>query len=159
MNRTLLALSLVLLSATSTAQQPATTGLPPIPANRIVGLWQVSVTVSPCAGGPARSFIAYSTYHAGGTLSDTNATPPNTRGPGHGVWQYQGGSQYTSRFQFFRYLPDGSYDGVSDIRTETTLGADGMEYSTEVRARLLNPDGSLRADLCGIGVAQRVSVD
>ena len=160
MIRKLLVLSLALFAGNSLAAESLPKpGLPLVPVSRIVGLWQVSVTLAPCAGGPSRSFIAYSTYHAGGTMSDTNAAPPTTRGPGQGVWQYQGQGQYRSRFQFFRYQPDGTFSGVTDVQTEITLSADGLESSSDVHARNLDPDGSVQAELCGIGVAQRVSIE
>src|SRR5688500_5337965 len=126
MIRTVLVLSLALMTGTATSAEPAgTTGLLAIPANRIVGLWQMRVSVAPCGGGPSRNFIAYNSFHGGGTMSDTNAAPPTTRGPGLGVWRYMGMGLYKARFQFFRYLPDGSYDGVSDIRVEMSLAANG----------------------------------
>ena len=159
MIRTVLVLSLVLLTSTATAAEPAGTGLLAVPANRIVGLWQMRVSVAPCAGGPSRNFIAYNTFHGGGTMSDTNAAPPTTRGPGQGVWRYMGQGLYKARFQFFRYLPDGSYDGVSDIHLGMSLAANASQLTQDVRGHNLNPDGSLRLELCGTAVGERVGVE
>lgn len=152
LHRMLLASALALLAGHATAQSSS-------PANRIVGLWQANVTIAPCAGGPARTFTGYNTYHLGGTLSDTNSTPPATRGPGQGLWEYQGHDQYTSRFQFNRYLPDGSFDGISDIRTWVVLNAGGDQASQTIYARNLNPDGSLRVELCGNASGERIGIN
>ncbi len=160
MIRTVLVFSLILMSGTATAAEPAgTTGLLAVPANRIVGLWQMRVSVAPCTGGPSRNFIAYNTFHGGGTMSDTNAAPPTTRGPAQGVWRYMGQGLYKARFQFFRYLPDGSYDGVSDIRLDMSLAASASQLTQDVRGYNLNPDGSLRVELCGTAVGERVGVE
>lgn len=152
------AFALALLAGSATASPSTDHGsLLPVPANHIVGAWQVAVTLAPCAGGPSRTFLALNTFQAGGTMSDTNAAPPSTRGPGQGIWRYRGQGHYATRFQFFRYLPDGSFDGVTDVSTETTVTGGSLE--SEVRGRLLNPDGSVRMELCGNAVGERVDFD
>ena len=160
LSRILLALLLAMPGCQALAQaaDPHSGGPPHFGANRIVGLWQVNVAIEPCKGGPPLSFIAYNTYHAGGTLSDTNAAPPATRGPGQGIWEYMRRGQYKSRFQFYRYLPTGAFDGISDIRTNIVLDARATRYSSTVYARVLNPDGSLRVELCGSAQAERIRI-
>jgi hypothetical protein len=129
-------------------------------ANRIVGAWRVNVALGPCGGGPTTiSFTAFNTFHAGGTLSDSNARPGSERSPGHGVWEYVGRGLYDTRFQFFRFLPTGALDGVQDITQEVVLDARARSYVTTIRARVLNVDGSLRAELCGTATGQRISID
>lgn len=129
-------------------------------ANRIVGAWRVNVALGPCTGGPATiSFTALNTFHAGGTLSDSNARPGTERSPGHGVWEHSGRGLYETRFQFFRFLPTGALDGVQDIRQTVALDARGRSYETTIRARVLNVDGSQRAELCGTASGQRIAVD
>lgn len=159
--RTIFALTLALLAGNATAESLSTahSGLLPVPANRIVGLWQAQATIGPCLGGPTRTFIALNTFHAGGTMSDINAAPPTTRVSGQGIWRYQGRGQYKTRFQFFSYLPDGTYDGVRDITTTAMLNAHANQYSATVYARNLNPDGTLRVELCGNAIGKRVTLD
>ncbi len=137
---------------------PVHSGALPVPANRIVGLWHVTATIGPCLGGPKQTFLALANYHAGGTLSDANTMPPAARGPGAGIWSYQGSGQYSSRFQFFRYQPNGSYDGLQDITGSLTLDAAGTHYNQTIRAQALNADGSLRVELCGLATGERVSL-
>lgn len=150
--RILFVLVLSLLAGNVAAQQP-------VPANRLVGHWQIAVTIGPCAGGPTFSFVAFNAYHVGGTLTGTDRAPPASHGPGEGLWQYQGNGQYKTRFQFNNYLPDGSFDGVQDIRTNIILDAAGTDYSATVYAQALNPDGSLRVALCGTANGERVTIE
>ena len=128
--------------------------------NRLVGLWDARVDVGPCGGGPRRQFRAMNVFHAGGTLSDFNTLPGSARGPGYGAWQFRVATErYESRFQFYRYLPDGSFDGVQDVHQETTLSEDGNRLDSTVVARVLNPDDSLRVELCGTATATRVGIE
>jgi hypothetical protein len=39
------------------------------------------------------------------------------------------------------------------------LDARARSYETTIRARVLNVDGSLRAELCGTATGQRISID
>jgi hypothetical protein len=127
--------------------------------NRLVGLWDAQVDVGPCAGGPRRQFRAMNVFHAGGTMSDFNTLPSTARSPGYGAWQFQPAAEkYESRFQFYRYLPDGSFDGIQDVHQQTTLSDDGNRISGTVVARVLNPDDSVRVELCGTSSAVRVPV-
>jgi len=156
----ILAVSLaLLLAAPAAAGEPnaAQSGLLPVPANRIVGLWATTVTVGPCQGGPAMTFPGASVFHAGGTLGETNTSPSSSRGPSQGIWKYLGQNRYKTQFQFFAYLPDGSFDGVREIRTTTTLNARATQYDATVSAYFYNPDGSLRVQLCGSVRGDRIN--
>lgn len=130
------------------------------PANRLVGAWRVNVSLGPCGSNQTTiTFTAFNTFHAGGTLSDSNARPGSERSPGHGVWTFHGRGLYESRFQFFRFQPNGALDGVQDIRQDVVLDPRGRSYESTVRARVLNVDGSLRAELCGTSLGQRIAIE
>lgn len=159
----LLALALSLVAGQAAAQPPSPwqTGALPVPANRIVGLWQVNVTTAPCAGGPTVVFSAFANFHAGGTVTDFNTFAPASRSTGMGIWRYitplrDGSARYKLRFQFFRHV-NGVLDGVQDIGGTLRLAPDGNSYVHDVRARALNNDGSVRVELCGTGLAERVT--
>ncbi|HET7612059.1 MAG TPA: hypothetical protein VFK29_09765 [Rhodanobacteraceae bacterium] len=160
---TLVALALAAACGQTLASAPAFKvspgNLPPLGADRIVGLWHVAVTLGPCAGGPTHSFIALNTFHAGGTLSSTDNSPPPANGPAQGIWQYLGHGEYQTHMQFYRFLPDGTYDGLQDIYQDTVVDWRGQTYVTTIDARVLNTDGSLRAEVCGTGQGTRVPMD
>lgn len=128
------------------------------PANAIIGLWHVNVSVKPCAnpGAPANEFFALNTYQAGGTLSDANTFPPTSRGPGMGIWSYDPiGEAYHAHMQFARFV-NGVFDGLQDVEDVSTLSPDKMTMHTIIHARMLNADGSLRVELCGTADGERV---
>jgi hypothetical protein len=128
--------------------------------NRLVGVWDAQVEVGACAGGPTRRFRGLNAFHLGGTLTDTNFAPPTSRGPGVGTWVYDRREQvYRVRMTFFRYLADGSFDGVQDVHREITLGADGTTSSEVIYARALNPDDSLRVEQCGQATARKIELE
>lgn len=129
------------------------------PNERIVGLWTSAIEIGPCAGGPRTQLRGLNQFHAGGTLTETGSPPPGTRGPGLGVWTFNRATQrFDARMQFIRYLPDGSFDGFTDVHRELRLSPDARQFNDEIVARLLNPDGTLRVELCGTAVGTRVPV-
>lgn len=153
--------SLALLAgnvAASPSPAPAN-GLWPVPVHRIVGLWHANMTVAPCLGGPARTFFGMETFHAGGTMSNTNQHPGSSRGPGQGIWKYDGGRRYRFEYHFVRYLPDGSFDGLTEIHNDLVLNAAATTYNGTVYSRILNLDGSLRAEMCGTVAGVRNELD
>lgn len=148
----------VLLGGTAGATAARAGDFIPGPA-RIVGYWNVDVAVRPCIdpGAPATRFLGLNMFHAGGTLSDANTFPPTARGPGMGVWSYDPlTGKYNTRMQFARFV-NGVFDGLQDVRQVATM-IDNDHYTTEVQARVLNADGSVRALLCGTAAAERVSL-
>lgn len=149
----------IALLATCTCAQALElpTGALPVSANRIVGLWDTQVIAGPCHSG-ITTFRGrgLNVFHAGGTVSATNNLPPTANGPTYGVWVYRGHGDYRARMQFFRYLPDGSFDGVQDIHRSMLLSGDGQRTDETTNVRVLNADGSLRVELCGAAIAQRV---
>ena len=129
------------------------------PAERIIGLWNSEVDLGPCAGGPRFQGRGLNAFHAGGTLAEVGSPPPTTRGPSLGVWSFNRGTQrFDARMQFIRYLPDGSFDGFTDIHRELQLSFDAQQYSDQIVARVLNSDGSVRVELCGTAIGTRVPV-
>lgn len=147
------------LSSTVSAQSdgPATSRVLPLHANRIVGLWDSAITVAPCLGGPANTFRAVGVFNAGGTLGFSNTFPPSAAGPAYGVWSYNWRTrQHRALMRFNRYLPDGSFDGLQEVHRTITLSANGSAMIETIYARVLNPDDSLRVELCGSASSQRV---
>lgn len=160
--RTLFALVLAALVGNAAAQQPSPyrTGALPVPANRIVGLWAVDATIRPCSGGPALfTFTALFNYQAGGTLTESAAFDPTTRGPGMGIWEYQDHGRYKVRFFSQRYLPDGSFDGLSEAKVNLILDPTATAFTHTAIARVYNADGSLRVELCASASGKRVPID
>lgn len=141
------------------AQEPSSFRLPVFSprGSAVVGLWQVYVSVRPCAAptAPPTQFFAINAFQLGGTLSDANSFPPASRGPGMGVWSYDPVyDKYHTRMQFARFV-DGVFDGVQDVRTDLTVSPDRQHTVARVHALVLNVDGSTRVELCGSAVGDR----
>lgn len=128
-------------------------------SDRLVGLWHVSATLAPCAGGPSLSFLAINTYHSGGTLASVDNMPMPSSGPAQGIWEYAGHGRYRTHTQLYRFLPDGSHDGLTDVYQDLATGQDGHSYTSTMYGQLLNVDGTLRVELCGTAQGTRVSID
>lgn len=133
-----------------------------VPAERLVGAWRVDVAIGPChLPNPVAFFSAYNTFHAGGTLSDTNWAPTSGRGPGHGVWRYAGRREFESAFRFFRYdNPQPSQaSGIQEVSVRITLDADGQGYIGSVNAQQTDLGGNpVGPPLCGQAVGTRMGL-
>jgi len=70
-------------------------------ASGLVGTWIVQVTLRDCVtDAPRPSFTSLVTFHRGGTLSESTASPAfaiGQRPPGHGTWSQQGRQTYLQR--------------------------------------------------------------
>jgi hypothetical protein len=70
-------------------------------ASGLGGTWIVQVTLRDCStGAPRAPFISLVTFHRGGTLSESTASPAFAIGqrlPGQGTWIHQAGQTYLQR--------------------------------------------------------------
>jgi hypothetical protein len=129
---------------------------PPWPAEPVVGVWLPEITLRDCASGTALEvFRGMSVLHYGGTLSETNTSPPGTRGPGFGTWQRLGANSYASQFRFLRYFPDGNLAGATVIRRQFTLSADGQQQVGSSQIEIQIPGGFVVATACATDVTVR----
>jgi hypothetical protein len=67
----------------------------------LTGTWLVQVTLRNCAtNAPLGTFDSIVTFHRGGTLSESTASPGfaiGQRGPGHGIWAPEGHRTFSQR--------------------------------------------------------------
>ena len=125
-------------------------------ADPIEGVWEAVVTATNCGtGAVVGTFQGSQVYHRGGTLSDTNAAPTNTRGPGFGTW-VKSGSTYTTKFRFYQYDGTGVLLGTRRVTRIVTLGADGHSQTGSTTNELFSPAGVSLATGCGTDVSTRV---
>ena len=126
------------------------------------GSWSVQVTVRNCQTNAAlATFPAMNTFMRGGTMQEFSVgAAPLTRGPGHGVWSYQFGQNYSYAFQFFRFNADGSYAGVTRARRQVQLNSlqvnsVGNSYEATAAIEIFNAAGILIATACATETATR----
>ena len=111
-------------------------------ARAIEGTWNVVVTLRDCTtSAPVGTFRAMDIFIQGGSVIDTNAAPPSTRGPGFGSWAYTGEQQFTATIRFFIYNPDGTFAGVRRLVQEIVMGPDNNTWESTVATIIFNPAG------------------
>jgi len=120
------------------------------------GVWDSQVTLTDCNGFTPAAFRAYEMFQQGGTLTNTDNTPPTLHGPGLGTWQRVGGRKYTAPFQFFNFNSDGSFAGTQKIDRQIQLPADANSYTSTVTFETYDADGNLIFSGCGTEVATRL---
>ena len=120
------------------------------------GTWNVVVTIRNCQTGTAiTSFKAMDLFIQGGSVVDTNAAPPSTRGPGFGSWEFLGDHNFRTTLRFYLYNLDGSFAGVRRIAQEISVGEDNNTWESTVGITVFNPAGDQVATACGTSAAVR----
>ena len=162
LNFAFLAAAILTVATPALAQSgPATTGALPVPANRIVGLWEAVGTVRPCniPTAPAREVRNNLLFHAGGTVTENPGALPSVIGPnrssGLGTWRYDEDSgRYTGMLRFDTYL-NGVYSGYTTVDRNLTMdGADSAAGPVVVTA--YDAAGNQLIQLCGTATQRRL---
>ena len=165
-----LALGLMTASVPAAAVDAASSGLLPVPANRLVGFWRTDVYVSPQAclpDGPEPPLVGRNTivFNAGGTLVENpQVTPPGVPGQpqlrtfGLGKWSYDARThRYRVLVRFDYYdSASGAYLGHGEVDRTILLSNDRNTAYGPVVATRYAPDGSVVAKLCGEGISYRL---
>jgi len=126
------------------------------PADKIEGVWEAVVTATNCSTGAAvGTFLGSQVFHHGGTLSDTNAAPTITRGPGFGTW-VKTGSTYATKFRFYVYDATGVLLGTRRVSRTVTLAVDGNSQTAVTTNELFSPTGVSLGTGCSTDVSTRV---
>ena len=124
---------------------------------RLVGSWDVRVTIRNCqTGAEIRSFASVTTFMFGGTVVDsTSGTPQALRTPGQGVWSHSSGDTYRFSFKTFSFDPTGSFAGWTKITHEAVFGSNSDQYSSAGISEVYAPDGTLLFTGCSTTTATR----
>jgi hypothetical protein len=160
-----IAVSLMMLSGAAAADEERRNG--PQTKNSIIGTWQVEVTVRfdgpdctsaiPVPSQP-NPFPGLSTFHAGGTMSETGSrSPPSLRSPGHGVWRHIRNDKFQYRVTFQGFDVGGLLATNMDIRSDVTLGQDGKSFSAVARFAFSDISGNV-TPLCATMEGVRFSL-
>lgn len=143
-------------AADGKAAEPEATSFTGKGARSIEGTWNVVVTLRDCQSqAPLGTFRAMDMFIQGGSIVDTNAAPPTTRGPGFGSWEYTGEQQFTATLRFFIYNPDGTFAGVRRLAQEIVVAPDNNSWESTVATIIFNPAGTPIATGCATATAAR----
>lgn len=125
-------------------------------ADPIEGVWEAVATRRDCTTGAVTgTFRGAQAMHRGGTLSDTNAAPPATRGPGMGIWSRNADGTYAVKFRFYTYAADGSWSGTAVVTSKRTLNADATVYNGDTTSEVFDTAGNVVARTCVTDVGSK----
>lgn len=124
---------------------------------RLVGTWDVQVTITNCQTGAAiRTFPSIGTFMFGGTMLDsTSGVPQALKTPGHGVWSHAGGNTYRFKFKSFSFDAVGNPTGWTIITHEASLNHAADGYESAGIAEVYAPNGNLMFTGCSTTTATR----
>ena len=141
---------LLISAAPATAQSAESS---PLGGHKLVGLWNVQVTIRNCADGtPQASFPSMAKFEYGGTM--TNQDVANIRTPVPGVWSYGGKNNYEFAFKSFIF-DNGTYTGYLVVRQDLIMGADDNSFTSDGTVSVFTPAGQQVGGGCSTTVGQR----
>ncbi len=124
---------------------------------RIVGTWDVQVTIRNCQNGAAiRTFPSITTYMSGGTfLESTSGIPQAAKTPGHGVWSHISRRTYRLSFKSFSFDAGGNFTGWQIIRQQVNLNRRANASESAGTLEVYAPNGTLVFTGCSTATATR----
>jgi hypothetical protein len=135
----------------------------------LVGTWNVKVQQYNCQTeapvGP--SFAALLTFNDGGTMTESTTNPAfaiGQRGPGHGIWSYEGRHTYSSKdvaFFFFTTPPvpqvnPGFLAGTQTLTQTIEFKDSPDEFTSDATTDFADATGKIYRSGCASAVAQRM---
>lgn len=165
---TALALAACLSAPVASAGNDAfANGAMPVPANRIVGVWDNAAYVGPCGGTPSTTAARQTVvFHAGGTFLDNPRYPPQgiatptgsmQRSIGVGAWAYSPRTGQWALEQRFDWFRNNVYDGYQVIsRSAILLDSGNTKMAGPVHVYRYDATGALVAEQCGTATATRL---
>jgi hypothetical protein len=126
-------------------------------ANRLEGTWRVALTIHNCQTGAEISTVpALNTFIAGGSMIGTPSQNPALLRAGHGVWEHNGGANFTNTVVFFRYAPDGTFAGTQKVTRQIELAHGSDQFTSTDSFELADPNGNVVGTGCATGSGQRL---
>jgi hypothetical protein len=145
-------------SSSASATHPDNSPASWLPAPlRLVGVWDVSVTLRDCVSDKAlATFPAMNQYAADGSQLEFGVNmSPASRYPSLGTWRFAGLHKFASAFSFFRFNPDGSYAGTQEVTRTITLSNDANRFTTIASVSIYDPQHHLGKSGCATEAAKR----
>lgn len=111
--------------------------------NRIVGVWDVQVTVRNCSNDtPLFNFSALHKYEFGGIGQVVPATNPTALSAHISVWKPVKKNVYQMAFKMFRFDTAGNNIGWVVVRNDVAITQDGTGYAGSGRAETFDSNGN-----------------
>ena len=123
--------------------------------NRIVGLWDVEVTVTNCAGVTVTEFLAMHKYEFGGTGQVVPAGNPTALSAHMMIWNHVSDNNYQMSAKMFRFDGAGNAIGWIVLTNEISINVAADEYSGSGIAEVFDADGNFLFASCPSFVGTR----
>lgn len=126
---------------------------------QLQGAWTTQVTVRNCVSGDVLigPFAGFSTFHQGGTQSETaSGLPTSRRGPGTGLWYRTGKHSFTSKFVFQRFDLNGFLIGTQEVRATQEVAEGSTQATAVAKILLLDVNGAQVGAGCATAEMKRM---
>jgi hypothetical protein len=123
------------------------------------GSWSGTIFIRNCLTGDvlAGPLPGLTTFHQGGTLSETRVSAPTSpRGPGHGVWYRTGKHQFSVKIVFQRFDLGGFLLGSQEILATNDVAQDSKHMTVKATFKVLDNSGAILAAGCAGGESERI---
>ena len=120
----------------------------------IKGVWDSTVTLQVCGGGPVlRTFRALNLFaHDGSLVATSVAVPP----PSLGKWRWLGGRKFRATSQLMRLGAGGVFEGMTRVSRDIEMAQDAQSFTSVVTTQLFDVTDTPIQEGCGKEVARRV---
>jgi len=127
-------------------------------AHRIVGVWDVAVTLRECqTGNPVGAVGARNMFVAGGTLTELNARGnPSLRNPSFGTWHVDREGTYSAVFWYSRFDGAGTFTQTVKVARQIQLSRDANAFAASAFVEVFDPIGNLVQTGCATEAATRL---
>lgn len=117
--------------------------------NRIVGVWDVQVTVLDCSTGDTlASFSGLHKYELGRTGQVVPATNPAGLSAHMVIWKHVSGNEYQMAFKMFRFDTAGNNIGWAIVRNNVAINEDATQYTGSGQAEIFDLNGNSLGTSC-----------
>lgn len=134
----------------------AFTGATMLSAQKIDGVWDVSVTVVNCQSGALiRTVRAVQSFNPDRSFGETAST--FLRGSSLGKWDHASQNNYVATYWFFRYNADGTFKSMAEGLNKVELSGDGTHFSATGTITDWDPSGNVLSVGCVTQSARRLA--
>lgn len=128
--------------------------------DRIVGVWDIQVTVANCVNGTTLfAFPALHQYQFGGTGQVVPASDPAANSAHMMSWTHLSGNDYLSRFKFYRFDAAGMRTGWTVGTNEVSVDENANVYSGTGIVEVFDNNGNLQFASCPSFIGTRFSAE
>jgi len=131
---------------------------PQLQAERIVGVWDVAVTLRECqTGNPVGAVRARNMFIAGGTLTELNARGnPSLRSPSFGTWHVDGQGTYSAVFRYSRFDDAGKFTQTVKVTRQIRLSRDAKAFAASAFVEVFDVNDNLVFTGCATEAATQL---